>query len=269
MLKKAQAEKYAVGLFDVHSLEGTMAVIEAAVEQKSPVIIAPFLAPRSAMVQLITEMVADAPIPVAIELDHGRDFEAVMECIRVGFTDVMLDASTDPYDLNVSRVREVVKAAHAVNMGVEAELGHVGEGEGYEDMTTRRSSFTRPDEAESYVAETGVDFLAVAIGSIHGLYKGTPELDLELLDQIVEKVDVPLVLHGGSGLTDDDFRAAVKHGICKVNIYSNMAAAAVTAMRESLASPEVRYMQVQQAAGEAIKGVVVHSMQVFGSVGKA
>ena len=268
MLKKAQAEGYAVGLFDAHSLEGIMAILEAATEQRSPAIIAPFFAPRRAAVALIRELAADTPAPVAIELDHGRDFGAVMECIRAGFTDVMIDASTRPYDENVTLTRKVVEAAHAVGLGIEAELGHVGRGEDYANVDARKATFTRPEDAARFVADTEVDVLAVAIGSAHGLYKEEPELDLERLRQLRAAVDVPLVLHGGSGLSDKDFQAAIAGGICKVNIYTNMAVAAVEAMRTSLDNPAVNYIQVQRAIQEAIKEVVVHCMQVFDSVNR-
>lgn len=269
MLKQARAEGYAIGLFDVHTIEGTLAVVEAATELRSPVILAPIVVPRRAIVAFIRELAADAPVPIAIELDHGQDFKNVMECIRVGFTDVMLDASTKPYEQNVSLTRQVVEAAHAAGLGVEAELGHVGQGVTYDDIEARKATYTQPEEAERFVAETGTDILAVAIGSAHGVYKGEPELDLELLGRIRDRLDVPLVLHGGSGLSDDDYRAVIEHGICKVNIYTNMALAAISAMREGLADPAINYIQAGRAIQGAIKEVVVHYMQVFGSAGKA
>ena len=270
MLARAQTEGYAVGLFDVHSLEGTLAVIEAAVEQRAPVIVAPFRAPRQALMALIRELAADAPVPIAVELDHGRDFGAVMECIRAGFTDVMLDASTQSYEQNASLTRQAAEVAHAVGLGAEGELGHVGRGETYGDVDARQSAFTQPEEAERFVAETGVDALAVAFGSAHGVYQGTPELDLDLLDRVRERVGIPLVLHGGSGISDGDFRAAIEHGISKVNIYTGMALAAVGAMRKQLVDvDDPTYIEVQQGMQEAIKEVVVHCMQVFGSAGGA
>jgi fructose-bisphosphate aldolase class II len=269
MLKKAQNEGYAVGLFDAHSYEGFTAILAAAVDQSSPVIIAPQVNPRGPGAALVRGLVADIAVPVAIELDHGRSFELAMECIRGGFTDVMIDASTLPYDGNVALTKQVVAAAHAVGMGVEAEIGHVGRGTAYGDVQARKATFTTPEDAVRFVSDTDVDVLAVAIGSAHGMYKGTPELDLERLRQIRAEVDVPLVLHGGSGLSDDDFRAAIADGIAKINIYTNMAMAAVAAMRVSLDDPDARYRQVQQAAEGAIKGVVEHCMQVFGSTGKA
>jgi len=267
MLKKAQTEGYAVGLFNAHTLEGIMAILKAATEQRSPVIVAPVFLPRRAAVALIRELAADLPVPVAIELDHGRDFGAVMECIRVGFTDVMIDASTRAYDENVALTQKVVQASHAVGVGVEAEIGHVGRGEHYADMDALRATLTRPEDAARFAADTGVDLLAVAIGSAHGLFKG--ELDLQRLRQIRAVVDVPLSLHGGSGLSNEDFQAAIAGGICKVNIYTNMALAAVAAMRESLADTTVNYMGAQRAIQEAIKEVVVHCMQAFGSVDRA
>ena len=269
LIKKAQAEGYAVGLFDAHSLEGVIAILDAATEQRSPVIIAPMRVPRRAAVGLIRELAADTPVPVAIELDHGRNYEAVIDSIRAGFTDVMIDASTLPYEDNVALTCKVVEVAHLAGLGAEAEIGHVGSGMDYADVEARMAALTKPEDAVRFIAATGVDILAVAIGSAHGLYKGTPELDLERLGQIRDEVDVPLVLHGGSGLSDDDFRAAIAGGICKVNIYTNMAVAAVEAMRQSLGDEAARYMQVQQAAQGAIKDVVVHCMEVFGSVGKA
>jgi fructose-bisphosphate aldolase class II len=269
MLKKAQAEGYAVGLFDAHSWEGIMAILGAAQDQRSPVIIAPQVGPRGPAASLIRGLVEDMDVPVAIELDHGRDFLTVMRCIRGGFTDVMIDASTLPYEGNVALTKKVVEVAHGVGLGVEAEIGHVGQGTDYANVAARTATFTRPEDAARFVAETEVDALAVAIGSAHGVYVGTPELDLARLRQIRAAVDVPLVLHGGSGIPDDDFRAAVANGISKINIYTNMALAAVEAMRKALESPTARYRSVQQAAEEAIKGVVAHCMQVFGSAGKA
>ena len=269
MLKKARAEGYAVGLFDAHSWEGIMAILGAAVDQRSPVIIAPQVAARGPAASLIRGLVEDLDVPVAIELDHGRDFLTVMKCIRGGFTDVMIDASTLPYEGNVALTKKVVEVAHAVGLGVEAEIGHVGQGADYANVAARTAAFTRPEDAARFVADTGVDALAVAIGSAHGVYVGTPELDLERLRQIRAAVSVPLVLHGGSGIPDDDFRAAVANGISKINIYTNMALAAAGAMRKRLENPAARYREVQQAAEEAIKSVVADCMQVFGSAGKA
>jgi len=267
MLRKAQAEGYAVGLFDAHTLEGMLAILEAAVEERSPVIIAPFYMNRRAAVGLIREVAADAPVPVAIELDHGRDFQAVMDSIRAGYTDVMLDASTLPYMENVALTCQAASAAHAVGLGVEGEIGHVGRAE--ESAEARQAAMTEPDEAARFVAETGVDALAVAVGSAHGAHKGEPRLDLARLRAIRAAVDVPLVLHGGSGISDDDFRQAVAHGMHKINIYTAMARAAVAAMRQTLVDPATSYLQVEREVQAAIREVVVHHMRLLGSAGRA
>ena len=268
MLREARAKEYAVGLFDVHTLEGVQAVLEAAEEQRSPVIVAPIAVDRRAAVALIGELASRMSVPVAIELDHGRDLAQIVDAIRTGFTDVMLDASTCSYAENVARTREAVTLAHAAGLGVEAEIGHVGRGDDYADVAARRAALTRPEDAARFVADTGVDALAVAIGSAHGVYRGVPELDLGRLREIRAAVDVPLVLHGGSGIADGDFRRAIACGICKINIYTAMALAALDAMREGLANPACNYMKASQSVRAAIKAVVMHHMEVFGSCGR-
>ncbi len=269
MLKAAQAGKYAVGLFDVHTLEGINGVLEAALESRSPVIMAPMQGNRRALAAHIKELAARMPIPVAIELDHGRDFANVMDAIASGFTDVMLDVSTKPYEENEALTKQVVQAAHMAGCGTEGEIGHVGSGATYDNTAELQAGFTRPEEAVRFVAATGVDILAISIGSAHGVYKGEPKLDFDRLVAIRKAVDVPLVLHGGSGIPDADFQKAVSLGISKINIYTAMALAAVDAIREKLNDPAVRYMDLGRVAQGAIKGVVKHHMEVFGSVGKA
>jgi fructose-bisphosphate aldolase class II len=226
------------------------------------------------MAAMIRELAAGTPVPVALHLDHGAEFAEVIACIRCGFTDVMLDASSRPYEENASLTRRVVEAAHAVGMGVEAELGHVGQGVDYADEASRKAAFTKPEDAERFVAETGVDALAVAVGSAHGVYRGKPELDLDLLAGIREQVAVPLVLHGGSGISDDDFRAAIQRGISKVNIYTAMSLASTAAIHAGMSDGTVdsegsSYSEIQEVAQKAIVEVVAHHMEVFGSVGKA
>lgn len=268
MLKAAQQGGYAVGLFDVHTLEGVLGVLEAAAELRSPVIVAPMGMPRKAAVALIRELADRIPVPVAIELDHGRDFASVMDAIAAGFTDVMLDVSTCLYEENVSQTKKVVEAAHLAGLGVEGEIGHVGRGDAYDRFEEVRATFTQPEEAVRFVSETGIDALAIAIGSAHGVYKGEPKLDFERLQEIRSRVEVPLVLHGGTGIPDPDFQKAVSLGISKINIYTAMALAAVDTLREKLQNPNVRYMELGRAVQEAIKEVVKHHMTVFGSAGK-
>jgi fructose-bisphosphate aldolase class II len=268
MLRRARSEGYAVGLFDAHNLEGILAIVDAAIEQRSPVIIAPFAIPFRAAIAFIREAVAEAPVPIAIELDHGQRLQTVLECVRAGFTDVMFDASAKPYEENAALTRHVAKVAHMAGLGVEGEIGHVGRGVEYDTVAARRATLTRSEDAARFVTDTGVDALAVAIGTVHGIHGDRQELDLERLREIYALVDVPLVLHGGSGLSDDEYRALIANGISKINIYTNMAQAAIGAIRESLADPGVGYARIQENAYKAIKAVVVHCMQVFGSAGK-
>jgi ketose-bisphosphate aldolase len=269
MMKKAQAGGYAIGMFDMYTIEGFQAIIEAATEQNSPVMIAPFGMDRRILMAAIAEMAALAPIPVAVVLDHGRDFAQVMDSIHAGFTDVMIDASTLPYDGNVALTSKVAEAAHLAGLGVEAEIAR-WPGPDYADPSIRKAGLTSPDEAARFVAATGVDTLAVAIGSAHGQYVGTPELDVERLVEIKAAVSAPLVLHGGSGIADEDFRKAASLGICKVNIHTAMAMAATAAIAATIKEDEyTHYMKLTRVAAAAIKEVVVHHMQVFGSVGKA
>ena len=270
MMKKAQEGGYAIGMFDMYTIEGFQAIIEAATEQNSPVMIAPFGMDRRILMAAIAQMAALAPIPVAVVLDHGRDFAAVMDSIHAGFTDVMIDASTLPYDGNVELTSKVVEAAHLAGLGVEAEIGHVGQGSDYADPSIRKAGLTSPEEAARFIADTGVDTLAVAIGSAHGQYVGTPELDFERLVDITKAVSAPLVLHGGSGIADKDFTKAASLGICKVNIHTAMALAATASIAAAVKEdPNSHYMKLTRVAAAAIKEVVVHHMQVFGSVGKA
>ncbi len=267
MLRKARAGGYAVGLFDAISYEMALAIVEAAVELRAPVIIGPFYMHRRASAAMVRELAEDASVPVALELDHGRTFQEVMECIRAGYTDVMLDASQEPYERNVALTRQAAEAAHAVGMGVEGELGHVGQAS--EDGEALQAALTRPEEVARFVADTGVDCLAVAIGSAHGVYRGEPHLDLARLRRIREAVDVPLVLHGGSGISDDDFREAAREGMSKINIYTAMSLAAVAGARRTLESPEVEYPDICRSLVASIKEVVAHHIEVFGSAGKA
>jgi len=269
VLRDARAQGYGVGLFDTHTVEGAVAIVEAAVEQRSPVIIAPLGPTRVQQGAFIRALAADADVPIALHLDHGRNFELVMQCIRGGYTDVMLDASVEPYDVNLARTRQVVEAALPIGVGVESELGHVGQGVNYDDEASRKALFTKADDAERFVNETGCDILAVAIGSAHGVYKGKPELDFERLEEISTRIPHPLVLHGGSGIAPEDFQKAISLGISKINIYTGMAQAALGAMRESVSADDASWMGVQREVQAAVKDVVATHMQIFGSAGKA
>lgn len=171
-------------------------------------------------------------VVAALNLDHGGPFEDLVLAIRSGFSSVMIDRSTLPYEENVKEVREIVKMAHAVGVSVEAELGHVGNGFEYEE--TRDAGLTNVEEATDYVRETGVDCLAVAVGTSHGAYKGTPHLEFDLLTQLHQKIEIPLVLHGGSGTGDQNLKRAVELGIQKVNLFTDLSVAGMATMNQYL-----------------------------------
>jgi len=235
-LQRASREKWGIPLFDIFEREGTDGIFAAAEAKRAPTIVGTggHIFERPGGKEFMGYLVAraqNATVPITVYLDHGDSFERCIQAIRLGFTDVMFDGSRLPLDENIAITRMVVKAAHAVGVGVEAELGHVGQGSQYESFGSQREGFTRPDEVERFVAETGVDMLAVAIGSAHGQYRGEPRLDYELLAELHRRVDVPLVMHGGSGLSDEQFRTAIKTGISKVNIFTDLAMAATEAVK--------------------------------------
>lgn len=277
-LAHAQKQGYALGAFNVLDTHFLRALFAAAEQQRSPFIIniaeVHFkYVTLDQLVEAIKFEAAKHAIPVVLNLDHGLHFEAVMQAIRLGFTSVMFDGSTLSYEENIRQTREVVKAAHAVGVSVEAELGAVGGDEGGALFGEADSEkFTDPRLAAEFVRETGIDTLAVAIGNAHGKYKGEPKLDFDRLAAIREKTGVPLVLHGGSGISDADFRRAISLGIHKINFYTGMSQAALDAVERSLASRNTRYdefAELLMAVENAICDTVMQQMKIFGSVGQA
>jgi len=230
VLIPARRGGYAVGAFEVWNLESVQAVVAAAEGLSQPVIlqVGPYEADYAGLedISLMAFFYARrARVPVAVHLDHGDTFERVMRCISHGFTSVMLDVSHLPYSENVAATKEVVRVAHACGASVEGELGRIGGGETGIDVTNEDVHLTNPDQAFEFVNETGIDALAVAIGTVHGFYKSKPNIRLGLLEEIARKVAVPLVLHGGSGTPDSDVRKAISFGIAKVNICTELVAA--------------------------------------------
>ncbi|OWY76751.1 ketose 1,6-bisphosphate aldolase [Pantoea sp. AMG 501] len=277
-LAHAQKQGYALGAFNVLDTHFLRALFAAAEQQRSPFIIniaeVHFkYVTLDQLVEAIKFEAAKHAIPVVLNLDHGLHFEAVMQAIRLGFTSVMFDGSTLSYEENIRQTREVVKAAHAVGVSVEAELGAVGGDEGGALFGEADSEkFTDPRLAAEFVRETGIDTLAVAIGNAHGKYKGEPKLDFDRLAAIREQTGVPLVLHGGSGISDADFRRAISLGIHKINFYTGMSQAALDAVERSLASRNTRYdefAELLMAVENAICETVMQQMKIFGSVGRA
>lgn len=271
VLKKAQAEHYAVGLFNTTDTDMLEAVIAAAEELNSPVIIgtAEVLLPYGELKLIASSIIAAAKrakVPVVVHYDHGLTFEKCMEALQLGFSSVMFDGSAGDPEKNIADTREVVRIAHAFGASVEGEIGHVGEASSEDNLLT--DMYTTPEEAAAYVAATGVDALAVAIGSAHGVYKSKPQLNIDRLCRIREKLDTPLVLHGGSGLSDDDFRNTIREGIAKVNIFTDLCLAGDRAMKKGI-EDGIGYLETRKLKVEYIKEAVKTKMQLFGSVGKA
>ncbi len=228
MLKKAQAGAYAIPAFNIHNLETLQVVVETAAELKSPVIIAgtPSTISDYAGPDYIAAMAEVAAekydIPIAIHLDHFENVEEIKKDINIGFKSCMIDASKRPFEENIKTVKEVVEYAHKYDVTVEAELGKLGGKEDDLVVSEKDAMYTNPDDAVEFVNRTGVDSLAVAIGTAHGLYKGEAKLDFDRLKEIREKVSVPLVLHGASDVPDELVKKAISLGICKVNVATDL-----------------------------------------------
>ena len=271
VLKKAQKEKYAVGLFNTTDTDMLQAVIEAAEESRSPVILgtAEVLLPYGELKLIAPSVIAAAKrasVPVVVHYDHGLTFERCLEALQLGFSSVMFDGSAKAYGQNIEETKEIVKIAHAFGASVEGEIGHVGEAaQGDESL---ENMYTTVAEAKEYLENTGVDALAVAIGSAHGVYKKKPKLNIERLKEIAGAVSVPLVLHGGSGLSDDDFKNTIRNGIAKVNIFTDLCLAGERAMKDG-AEKKLGYLETRNLKVEYIKEAVKHKMSLFGSVYKA
>ena len=208
----------------------------------------------------------DTDVPISIMLDHGASVEQCLEVLTYGFTDIMYDGSRLPFEENIANTRRVVEAAHAVGAGVEAELGHVGMGNDYAILGSRKIGFTDPDTVETFVKETGIDFLAIAFGNAHGLYKGDPHLDLNLVAEIRDRVNIPLVMHGGTGISDTQFRQAIKAGISKINYFTNIMLTAVENMRATCIKPDATMMDIQQGVQDAYSQWGKHLYDIFGAV---
>ena len=273
-LKKAQAGGYALPCFDTFEMHGTLGIFDALEAKRAPGIVGLYSGifdrphPR-ALADYVRAMAEEATVPVSIILDHGASFEHCIKALDAGFSDVMYDGSKLPLEENIAATRMVVRAAHAVGAAVEAELGHVGVGRTYREFGALGKGFTEPDAVVRFVEETGVDLMAIAIGTAHGLYDGEPRLALDLLRAIRERVEIPLVLHGGSGLSDAQFRDAVAGGISKVNIFTVLAVEAGQRMREHAGSEDASVFSMTAQIREAFRDECARLLDVFGTTGKA
>ena len=273
MLKKAKTGGYAVGFFDTINVEMARAVIETAEELKAPVIVgtAEILLPAMPLervAEYLVPMAEKASVPVAVHYDHGLTFGKCMEALKLGFTSVMYDCSTAPYEENLARVAEMVRICHGMGATVEGELGHVGDNEGAGKLENPSDYYTDPAVAADFVRKTGVDALAVAVGNAHGDYKFPPKLDFDRIGAILSAAGTPLVLHGGSGLSDGDFREAVRRGVCKINIFTDLDKAGKAGIEKGLRSGAGSMMGLIPYEIEAMKAVVRNKITLFGSAGR-
>ena len=229
--------------------------------------------PLEELSYFLIPMAKKAKVPVVIHLDHGLKKETCLKALELGFSSIMYDCSTDDYDTNVAKVREMAEIAHSYGATIEGELGHVGDNEGSAEGSSHLADpskfFTDPKMAKDYVEKTKVDALAIAVGNAHGAYKLPPKLDFDRIKTIANTVDVPLVLHGGSGLTDNDFKRAIKEGISKVNIFTDINIAAVKAEFSKFTDMNKGIIDLVPAAVEAVKQETMNKMELFSSDGKA
>ncbi|MBK5092918.1 MAG: class II fructose-1,6-bisphosphate aldolase [Actinobacteria bacterium] len=275
LLAKAEKEGYAAGAFNTNNLEITLSIVEAAVAERSPVIIAVSpgameyagVAYLAAIAKVASESV---DIPVSLHLDHGTSMEHVEACIEHGFSSVMIDGSKLPYEENVSLTRQVVELGRKKGVSVEGELGRLVGVEDSVSVSEREASMTDPTQAAEFVERTGVDALAVAIGNVHGWYKGRPDLDFDRLREIKSKVGTFLVLHGASGIPDDMIREACSIGVDKINIDTEVRDAFRQAVARFVSeNPDViDPRKILMPARDAMREVVARKMRLFGSAGK-
>ena len=272
LLREARTAGYAIPAFNVTDLQSIQVVTEVCEEERAPCLLEvgephlDFVAPEYfvAIARTASEMVR---VPVALHYDHGSSFELIVRCIRAGFTSVMIDASSSPYEENVEKTRRVVEVAHACGVGVEAEIGHVGTG--LNSASDCSKGLTDPQEAAQFVSDTGVDALAVAIGTVHGTYRFEPKLDLERLAEISRLVSVPLVIHGGS--QTPGLEKTVPLGVAKVNVFTDMQIALRRKVKEIATSPEIDHMcapDIWSAATRAFREVVREKIRTLGAAGR-
>ena len=278
VLRPAMRGRYAIGLFNAVNVEMARGIIEAAEALRAPVIVGTAevllpIMPLEAVADYLVPMAKRASVPVVLHFDHGLRHETCVRALDLGFTSVMYDCSTDSYDENLRRVKDMAAIAHARGATIEGELGHVGDNEGSAEgdshITDPAAFYTDPAQAVDFTRRTSVDALAIAVGSAHGAYKLPPKLDFARIRAIAEATNLPLVLHGGSGLSASDFRTAVEKGICKINIFTDINVAAVEGMQAALPSAAHGITDLIPAQIAAVRRVTEDKMQLFGSNGKA
>ena len=277
ILIPARKQKYGVGLFNAVNLEMARGILSAAEETRSPVIMgtAEVLLPYGPLEELsyfLVPMARKASVPVVIHYDHGLTFDKCEEALRLGFSSIMYDCSTDSYEENVRKVKELTFLAHEFGASVEGELGHVGDNEGSAEGSSHLEDpslyYTDPLQAKDYVERTGIDALAIAVGTAHGAYRFKPQLDFERIRTIAGKTGVPLVLHGGSGLSDEDFQRAIASGISKINIFTDINVAAARSLGAQMDHGMTAMTDMIPGVVETVKKEVIQKMEIFQSTGK-
>ncbi len=276
LLEQAGKGNYAVGAFNCNNMEIIQAIIAAAEAEKSPVIIqasqgAIKYAGLDYIVSLVHTGAKKAKVPVCLHLDHGTDFQQVVRCIAQGFSSVMFDGSKLTLEENIAVTKRIVEIAKAVGVSTEAELGKIGGTEDDISVLAKDAMLTDPADVKYFAEQTGVDSLAVAIGTAHGQYKAEPKLDFERLAQIQRLVNIPIVMHGSSGVPDKDVQKAISLGVRKVNIDTNIREAFVKGVKEVIVKnpQEIDPRKILGPAKEAMTEIVREKMRVFGSSGKA
>ncbi len=271
ILQEAEKGKYAVGLFNHLNLEMARGIIDAAEEERSPVILGVAEVHLSSIPfeyasLLMNKIARDAKVPVCLHFDHGTDYAKILKAMKHGFSSVMYDGSALPYEENIARTKEISTIAHALGISVEAELGHVGGAEGGGD-DGHEEQYTNVEQVNDFIRRADIDALAVAIGTAHGQYKAKPKLDIKRLADIYAISEKPLVLHGGSGLSDEDFKNTIKNGIRKVNICTEMCLAAHKAYTYAY-EHTMNFELALQITKNTVQEVVKEKMRLFGSSGK-
>jgi len=276
LLQRALEEHFAIGAFNANNMEMVQAIVEAAEEERSPVILqvsqgAIKYAGLEYAAELVKIAARAATVPVVLHLDHGTDFAQNIRCLRAGFTSLMYDGSSEPFDKNVEITRKLCEIAHYVGVSVEGEIGRIGGTEDHITVSDVEATMTDPEEALRFVDLTGVDSVAVAVGTVHRMLTRSAKLDFERIARIRELVKVPLVLHGASGVPDDGVRGAVANGICKINIATELNKSFTRALAENMAAmpEEVDPRKFLAPAKKAVKEAVREKMRLFGSSGKA
>jgi fructose-bisphosphate aldolase class II len=275
-LPKAKANRFAVGQFNMNNLEFAQAIVEAAMEENSPFIYGISEGALKYMGYEFTVAMAEAAakksgLPIALHLDHGSSFEVAMKCIRAGFSSVMFDGSHYPFEENIRLTKEVVKAAHAMGVSVEGELGTIGGVEDDLSVDEKDATLAKPEEAIRFYEETGVDCLAIAVGTAHGMYAGDPDIKFDIIEAVTKAIPVPIVLHGGSGVPDDMIRRAILAGAGKINVNTENQVACTATIREVLGKDAKVFdpRKYMGPARDAMVEVVRSKIKLFGSTNQA